>query len=206
MCQLPLGVHGLPHQRVELAGLRRRLERVEPPLELPQCLPGLLQLRLQGLELRTPLQLAVADRDVRERNPEVALDGIDLVDVTRHRLGAAVVTAARGEECDADDSGRDKRRTIGYLTSSTTDLLPSPCWKTSFTSPFFGANHIVRVPLPKGNPFCFSFERTTSALNVPAGTFTDFTPRTVVVPVTPKIGSHGWAPSPTTSAGRRRGQ
>src|SRR5262249_14393606 len=77
-------------------------------------------------------------------------------------------------------------RTVkGYLSNATSDTLPSPCRKTSLTSPLPGANHIVRVPLPNGNPAWDSVLCTARAWNVPAGTATLWTPSTFDVPVTP---------------------
>src|SRR5215831_18662966 len=59
-----------------------------------------------------------------------------------------------------------------YFSSSTGDMLPSPCFQTSLTSPLPGANHDSRVPLPNGNLFSVRLETTASAWKVPAGTFT----------------------------------
>src|SRR4051812_14775584 len=72
-----------------------------------------------------------------------------------------------------------------YFVSSTSEVLPSPCLNWSLTRPRSGANQLVRVPLPNGNPGCFIVVRTTSALKDPAGTVTFCTPRTVDLPVTP---------------------
>src|SRR5439155_24029157 len=90
--------------------------------------------------------------------------------------------------CDGCDGGGAHRYALPghrYLTSSTTETLPSPCLNSSFTRPRPGANHIVRVPDPNGKPACFSVLVTTTASNVPFGTFTFCTPTTRDVPVTP---------------------
>ena len=57
------------------------------------------------------------------------------------------------------------RRVIVYLRSCTVDVLLSACSKTSLTSPFPGANQLVRTPLPHANPGCFNVVRTTIAGN-----------------------------------------
>src|SRR3954470_12483377 len=70
-------------------------------------------------------------------------------------------------------------------TRSTVETLPSECLKTSLTRPSPGANHDVRVPLPKRKPLWLSRDCTTIALNVPAGVRTRCTPSTFAEPTTP---------------------
>ena len=60
---------------------------------------------------------------------------------------AVVAAAAARDEQDDADRRREPAR-HGYLTRTTVDVLRSACLKTSFTSPLFGANQLVRVPVP----------------------------------------------------------
>src|SRR5579862_323998 len=159
----------LPHdRRFALIGDRDRVRPFTPP----KCFGGRDEHRLPDL-LRVVLDPARPREVLRQLDVPAAANRQVVVDEEAGRARRPLV------------DGEDHAGEYCYLINSTAETLPSPCRNTSFTSPRPGANHDVRVPLPNGKPGCFSVLATTSARNVPAGTFTVCTPTTRDVPVTP---------------------
>ena len=138
---------------MELLRLRWRLDQRELRASRPHR--GVSAAQPLGSPLGDAARCERAERDlgVRERRLEVRLRAVDRLDVALDRVPAIVAPAApRDGHCRHE---QDEDETGHYRNSWTTDVLPSPGGKMSFTSPR-PARSTTFCARPEGEPGCVS--------------------------------------------------